>query len=108
MSFVKTTASVAILAAAATAASAQGREQVQVAGSSTVLPYANIVAEAFGESYDFPTPVIQSGGSSRHVDAGCVYVWAALLSASYRIPRCTGHGPLRSLACNTRPRGRTG
>ena len=71
MSFVKTTASVAILAAAATAASAQGREQVQVAGSSTVLPYANIVAEAFGESYDFPTPVIQSGGSSAGLKLFC-------------------------------------
>lgn len=71
MSFVRTTASVAILAAAATAAGAQGRDQVQVAGSSTVLPYANIVAEAFGESYDFPTPVIQSGGSSAGLKLFC-------------------------------------
>lgn len=71
MSFVRTTASVAILAAAATAANAQGRDQVQVAGSSTVLPYANIVAEAFGESYDFPTPVIQSGGSSAGLKLFC-------------------------------------
>jgi len=36
---------------------------VQVAGSSTVLPYAAIVAEAFGENFDFPTPVVESGGS---------------------------------------------
>ena len=71
MSFVKTTASVAILAAAASAALAQGREQVQVAGSSTVLPYANIVAEAFGESFDYPTPVIQSGGSSAGLKLFC-------------------------------------
>ena len=71
MSFAKTTASVAILAAAASAATAQGREQVQVAGSSTVLPYANIVAEAFGESTDFPTPVIQSGGSSAGLKLFC-------------------------------------
>ncbi|QFU08436.1 Phosphate-binding protein PstS precursor [Rhodobacteraceae bacterium THAF1] len=71
MSFAKTTASFAILAAAATAASAQGREQVQVAGSSTVLPYANIVAEAFGESTEFPTPVIQSGGSSAGLKLFC-------------------------------------
>ena len=71
MSLVKMTASVAILAAAATAAHAQSREQVQIAGSSTVLPYANIVAEAFGESYDFPTPVVQSGGSSAGLKLFC-------------------------------------
>ena len=51
---------VAIIAAA-TMASA--RDQVHVAGSSTVLPYAAIVAEAFGENFDFPTPIIESGGS---------------------------------------------
>ena len=39
------------------------RDYVHVAGSSTVLPYASIVAEAFGENFDFPTPVIESGGS---------------------------------------------
>ena len=39
------------------------RDYVHVAGSSTVLPYATIVAEAFGENFDFPTPVIESGGS---------------------------------------------
>ena len=43
---------------------ASARDNVQVAGSSTVLPYASIVAEAFGENTDFPTPVVESGGSS--------------------------------------------
>lgn len=42
---------------------AVARDQVQSAGSSTVLPYATIVAEAFGENFDFPTPVVESGGS---------------------------------------------
>jgi phosphate transport system substrate-binding protein len=42
---------------------AAARDQVQVTGSSTVLPYATIVAEAFGENFDFPTPVIEGGGS---------------------------------------------
>ena len=51
----------AVVALAATPAVA--RDQVHVAGSSTVLPYASIVAEAFGENFDFPTPVIESGGS---------------------------------------------
>ena len=70
MSFVKLTASaVAIAAVSATAASA--RDQVQVAGSSTVLPYASIVAEAFGENFDFPTPVVESGGSSAGLKRFC-------------------------------------
>jgi phosphate transport system substrate-binding protein len=51
----------AILAASTLAASA--RDQLQISGSSTVLPYATIVAEAFGENFDFPTPVVEGGGS---------------------------------------------
>lgn len=39
------------------------RDNVQIAGSSTVLPYATIVAEAFGENFEFPTPVVEGGGS---------------------------------------------
>ena len=53
-----------LTAAFALAASTlHARDQVHVAGSSTVLPYAAIVAEAFGENFDFPTPIIESGGS---------------------------------------------
>ncbi len=51
------------LAVAAAATAAQARDQIQIAGSSTVLPYAKIVAEAFGENFDFPTPVVEGGGS---------------------------------------------
>ncbi|WP_290688185.1 MULTISPECIES: substrate-binding domain-containing protein [unclassified Haematobacter] len=70
MSIVRNTASVvAIIAAGACAASA--RDVVQVAGSSTVLPYASIVAEAFGENFDFKTPVVQSGGSSAGLKQFC-------------------------------------
>jgi two-component system phosphate regulon sensor histidine kinase PhoR len=43
----------------------------QIAGSSTVLPYATIVAEAFGENFDFPTPVVESGGSSTGLRRFC-------------------------------------
>jgi phosphate transport system substrate-binding protein len=39
------------------------RDNIQIAGSSTVLPYASIVAEAFGENFNYPTPVVESGGS---------------------------------------------
>jgi len=53
-------------AAAALAAStslALARDNVQVAGSSTVLPYATIVSELFAENFDFPAPVVEGGGS---------------------------------------------
>jgi phosphate transport system substrate-binding protein len=70
MTFVKLTAStLAIAAGLATTAAA--RDNVQVAGSSTVLPYASIVAEAFGENFDFPTPVVESGGSSAGLKRFC-------------------------------------
>ena len=70
MSFAKLAASaLAISALSVTAAAA--RDQVQVAGSSTVLPYASIVAEAFGENSDFPTPVVESGGSSAGLKRFC-------------------------------------
>lgn len=45
------------------AGAAHARDNVQISGSSTVLPYATIVAEAFGENFDFPTPVVNGGGS---------------------------------------------
>ena len=53
------------LAAAISIAATQSfaRDNVQITGSSTVLPYATIVAEAFGENFDFPAPVVEGGGS---------------------------------------------
>ena len=59
----------AILATTATVAAA--RDQIQVAGSSTVLPYATIAAEAFAENFDFPAPVVEGGGSSAGLKQFC-------------------------------------
>lgn len=70
MSNVKLAAS-ALAIAAVSATTAAARDNVQVAGSSTVLPYASIVAEAFGENFDFPTPVVESGGSSAGLKRFC-------------------------------------
>ncbi len=75
MSFVKSSVSIIALGAL-TATAAVARDQVQVAGSSTVLPYASIVAEAFGENFDFPTPVVESGGSSGGLKRFCEGVGA--------------------------------
>ncbi len=69
MKFAKLTASTLAIASVASVAAA--RDNVQVAGSSTVLPYASIVAEAFGENFDFPTPVVESGGSSAGLKRFC-------------------------------------
>ena len=45
--------------------SAQSRTTIQIAGSSTVLPFASIVAEEFGQFFpEFDTPIVGSGGSS--------------------------------------------
>ena len=41
------------------------RDTIQIAGSSTVLPFASIVAEEFGNAFpQFKAPVVGSGGSS--------------------------------------------
>ncbi|WP_210528613.1 substrate-binding domain-containing protein [Rubellimicrobium arenae] len=50
---------------------ALARDNIQVAGSSTVLPYATIVAEAFGENFDFPTPVVEGGGTGSGLARFC-------------------------------------
>lgn len=66
MSFKKSTLGVAIAASLTVgmSTSAMARETIQIAGSSTVLPFASIVAEEFGGSFpQFNTPVVGSGGS---------------------------------------------
>ena len=58
-------------AAIATTANA-ARDTIQIAGSSTVLPYASIVAEEFGNTFpQFKTPVVGSGGTSGGLKQFC-------------------------------------
>ena len=48
------------------------RDTIQIAGSSTVLPYASIVAEEFGNTFpQFKTPVVGSGGTSGGLKQFC-------------------------------------
>ena len=66
------TASAVAVAFAASSGVAAARDQIQVAGSSTVLPYAKIVAEQFGETFtNFKTPVVESGGSGAGIKEFC-------------------------------------
>lgn len=68
---ISSTAALAI-AAVLSVSAANAREQIQVSGSSTVLPYAKIVAETFGETYpNFKTPVVESGGSGAGIKEFC-------------------------------------
>ncbi|KKB84148.1 phosphonate ABC transporter substrate-binding protein [Devosia limi DSM 17137] len=68
-------ASAAVIALAAfgtTAAFAQSRDTIQIAGSSTVLPFASIVAEEFGATFpEFKTPVVGSGGTGGGLKQFC-------------------------------------
>ncbi len=74
------TASAVAIAVAASAGVAAARDQVQIAGSSTVLPYAKIVAENFGETFpNFKTPVVESGGSSAGLKEFCKGVGEATI-----------------------------
>ncbi len=65
-----------LLAAAAAvglglAAEASARDQIRIVGSSTVYPFAIAVAEDFGRSTSFPTPVIESTGSGGGLKLFC-------------------------------------
>ena len=55
-------------------ASAQRAETISIVGSSTVFPFATKVAETFGETTDFNTPVIESTGSGGGMKLFCAGV----------------------------------
>ena len=50
--------------AAVISSTAVARDYISIAGSSTVLPFATIVAERLGRNVNQKTPVVESGGSS--------------------------------------------
>ncbi len=73
MKLLLSTAAVAVVVASC--AQAQQRDTIQIAGSSTVLPFASIVAEEFGNAFpQFKTPVVASGGSSGGLKQFCAGV----------------------------------
>lgn len=50
---------------------AVARDQIKIVGSSTVYPFATIVAEKFGQDTKFKTPVIESTGSGGGMKLFC-------------------------------------
>jgi phosphate transport system substrate-binding protein len=57
------TCAAAILAASIGVANAQQRDVISIVGSSTVYPFATVVAERFGKAGSFKTPKIESTGT---------------------------------------------
>ena len=55
---------IAFVSLALFALEANARNNVSIAGSSTVLPFATIIAEQVGKNPNNKTPVVESGGSS--------------------------------------------
>ena len=47
------------------------RDQIKIVGSSTVFPFSTTVAERFGKSTEFKTPVVESTGSGGGLKLFC-------------------------------------
>ena len=86
--------------AAALAGQAQARDYIGVVGSSTVYPFATVVAEQFGKTTEFKTPKIESTGSGGGLKLFCAGVGIEhpdIANASRRIKKsevekCAGNG----------------
>ena len=61
----------AALIGAAMTSGVQARDQIEIVGSSTVFPFATAVAEQFGRTSKFKTPVIESTGSGGGMKLFC-------------------------------------
>jgi phosphate transport system substrate-binding protein len=97
------TIAVAALAAATlggTAEAQSARDYISIVGSSTVYPFATVVAETFGKSTEFKTPKVESTGSGGGLKLFCEGIGVEhpdITNASRRIKnseveRCAGNG----------------
>jgi phosphate transport system substrate-binding protein len=85
---------------AAVSGVAEARDQIRIVGSSTVYPFATSVAEEFGKTSGFKTPVVESTGSGGGLKLFCSGVGADyvdIANASRRIKasevaRCVKNG----------------
>ncbi|SLN36889.1 PstS family phosphate ABC transporter substrate-binding protein [Oceanibacterium hippocampi] len=66
--------SLALLATVAVVGAAEARDQIRVVGSSTVFPFSTAVAETFGKTSGFKTPVVESTGSGGGLKLFCAGV----------------------------------
>ena len=73
-----------------TLANAASRDYISIVGSSTVYPFATVVAETFGKSTSFKTPKIESTGSGGGMKLFCAGVGVEhpdITNASRRIKK---------------------
>lgn len=71
-------------------AHAAGRDTINVMGSSTVFPFATVVAERFGKGTDFKTPKIESTGTGGGMKMFCAGIGVAtpdITNASRRMKK---------------------
>lgn len=61
----------ALAAGIAVAGAAEARDQIRIVGSSTVFPFSTAVAEQFGKTTSFKTPVVESTGSGGGMKLFC-------------------------------------
>ena len=103
-------------------ASARARDQIRIVGSSTVYPFATVVAEEFGRGGKFKTPIVEStgtGGGFKLFCAGAGVDAPDIANASRRIKPsevelCAQNGVRRSprsrsattASCSPTPRRR--
>ena len=82
------------------ASAASARDQIRIVGSSTVYPFATVVAEEFGRTTEFKTPIIESTGTGGGLKLFCAGVGVEhpdITNASRRIKAsevelCRGNG----------------
>lgn len=67
----KTTILLAAIISAAGANAQSARDQISIVGSSTVYPFATVVAEQFGRTTQFKTPTVESTGSGGGLKLFC-------------------------------------
>jgi len=80
----------ATVATVAFAGIAEARDQIRIVGSSTVFPFSTTVAEQFGKSTAFRTPVVESTGSGGGLKLFCAGAGDAnpdITNASRRIKK---------------------
>jgi len=84
----KTPSFVIAVSLLATTGLAQARENIMIVGSSTLYPFSTVVAEKFGKTTDFKTPIIEStgtGGGMKLFCAGIGEQYPDIANASRRI-----------------------
>jgi phosphate transport system substrate-binding protein len=64
-------AGIATVALTGVAVAQDTRDTIRIVGSSTVFPFSTAVAEQFGQTSNFPTPVVESTGSGGGLKLFC-------------------------------------